>query len=591
MPLDKSVLSTAPRGRRYLLPAAIAAGVIGLTGVVVMAAMASPPPSAPTASGDESGDGTPDIAALAGSLAGQQLSWETCEFNDDGPPIPGADVSNVECATIKVPRDWNDPDPQQTWDVRISQAHNIDRTDPDYHTTVITHPGGPYASGLSYSSTVQMYTPELRQTTNYVSFDQHGLGQSSHAQCEYQYDPADGPDAETRAIGESCSVDPEVATMTTEQTAFDMDFIRHLLGLESVTYMGYSYGTWLGAWYGGLFSDNIERMVLDSATDPTQDSIQGLYDLAHEGRDRQFRLHMMNWIARNDATYGLGGDPEVIWNRYFTATGSAEQSLAARYAWASTNLNVAFSSSVVYPFAGQLVSLIIAEGERAVTPTTPVASASRIVDGMDTLTGEQRTAAHDVLAALSAAPEDDSSGLVRGTYDEVIDFTKCTDGQWVQGLEYWNEFNERTALAAPFSAQSGLLDGPQACAFWPTDSAMPPLTEDFPESIVLQSELDSMTPWEAGQVAGTQLPNTSLIAVDNESVHGVFPYGTDEVDRPVIDFLLGGDRPPRTIVAHAKPMPLEEFTYESWTPIDGSSEHDGPVPRFTDPTIRAESGE
>ncbi|MCZ4520486.1 alpha/beta fold hydrolase [Rhodococcus ruber] len=590
MPLHEMVPGTATRGRKYLLPALIAAGVIGLTGVVVMAAMASPPLPDSTTSGNESGNGTPDIAALAGPLADQQLGWEACEFNDDGPPIPGADISNVECTTIQVPRDWNDPDPQQTWDVRISQARNIDPTDPDYHTTMITHPGGPYASGLSYSSTVQMYTPELRQTTNYVSFDQRGLGQSSHAQCEYEYDPADGPVAETRAIGESCSVDPDVATMTTEQTAFDMDLIRHLLGLESVTYMGYSYGTWLGAWYGSLFSDNIERMVLDSATDPTQDSIQSLYDVAHEGRDRQFRLHMMNWIARNDATYGLGGDPEVIWNRYFAATGGPERSLAARYAWASTNLNVAFSSSVVYPFAGQLVSLIIAEGEGAVTPTTPVASATRIVDGMDTLTEEQRTAAHDVLAALSAAPADNSGGLIRGTYDEVIDFTKCTDGQWVQGHEYWNEFNERTALAAPFSAQSGLLDGPQACAFWPTDSAMPPLSEDFPETIVLQSELDSMTPWEAGHVAGTELPNTSLIAVDNESVHGVFPYGTDEVDRPVIDFLLGGDRPPRTIVAHAKPMPLEEFTYESWTPIEGSTDHAGPAPRFTDPTIRAESG-
>src|SRR5690606_35778735 len=46
---------------------------------------------------------TPDVVALAGPLADQELVWETCEFNDDGLPIPGADVSNVECATIKVP--------------------------------------------------------------------------------------------------------------------------------------------------------------------------------------------------------------------------------------------------------------------------------------------------------------------------------------------------------------------------------------------------------------------------------------------------------------------------------------------------------
>src|SRR5690606_11711079 len=109
----------------------------------------------------------PDVAELAGPLADQELDWETCDFNDDGPPLPGADVSNVECATMKVPRDWLNPDPEVTWDVRISQARNIDPSDSEYHTTVIAHPGGPYTSGLSYSTAVQLYTPQLRPTTNY----------------------------------------------------------------------------------------------------------------------------------------------------------------------------------------------------------------------------------------------------------------------------------------------------------------------------------------------------------------------------------------------------------------------------------------
>ena len=119
--------------------------------------------------------------------------------------------------------------------------------------------------------------------------------------------------------------------MTTEQTAYDMDFIRYLLGIDTVTYMGYSYGTWLGTWYGSIFGQNIERMTLDSSLDTTKPSIQALYDVAHEGRDRQFRLHMMNWIARQDGVYGLGSDPETIWTRYFAATESPEATVMARY--------------------------------------------------------------------------------------------------------------------------------------------------------------------------------------------------------------------------------------------------------------------
>lgn len=531
---------------------------------------------------------SPDVVTLAGALADQELVWEPCEFNEDGPPIPGADVSNVECATITVPRNWLDPDPELTWDVRISQAKNIEVTDPDYHTTILAHPGGPYSSGLSFSTAVQLYTPELRPTTNYVSFDQRGLGQSSHAECEYEYDPAGGPAAAAQAIGEACAEHPDVATMTTEQAAYDMDFIRHLLGLETVTYMGYSYGTWLGTWYGNLFSDNIERMILDSSTDSTQASIQHNYDAAHNARDRQFRLHMINWIARNDASIGLGTDPEEIWNRYFAATEDPEKSLAAQHAWNVVNGPAAFSGPVLYPAAGSLVASIIAEAEATADVEDPVELATRIVERTE-LPDVLRTIADERLALLGAAPAPEPGETIRGTHDYVIEFTACTDGEWTQGAEFWEKFHEETAETAPLTAQFGLLVTP-TCAFWPTDSKMPVANDSFPETIVVQSELDSMTPYEMGWAAGNGLPNTSLIVVDNESIHGVFPYGTDAVDRPVIDFLLGGDRPAKTIVAPAKPMPLEETTYESWTPLDENGEHSGD-PQFTDPTIPAETAE
>lgn len=529
---------------------------------------------------------TPDVAFLAGPLAGQEVVWEACEFNDDGPPIPGADVSNVECATIEVPRDWTDPDPELTWDVRISHARNIEPTDPNYGTTIMAHPGGPYSSGLSFSTAVQLYTPELRPTTNYVSFDQRGLGQSSRAECEYEYDPAGGPSDAARAIGEACSNHPDVATMTTEQAAYDMDFIRHLLGLKTVTYMGYSYGTWLGTWYGSLFFENIERMILDSSTDSTRESIQHNYNAAHDARDRQFRLHMMNWIARNDATVALGTDPEEIWERYFAATKSRGASLAAQHAWNVVNGPAAFSGPVLYPAAGSLVANIIDQAEAADEADDPVELATRIVNGTE-LPDALRAIADERLAQLSAPPTTEPGETIRATHDYVIEFTACTDGQWTQGLEFWDEFHEKTAETAPLSAQFGLLITP-TCAFWPTDSKMPPLDDSFPESIVLQSELDSMTPYEQGWAAGTGLPNTSLIVVDNESIHGVFPYGTEEVDQPVVDFLLGGDRPAHTIVAPGKPLPLEHTTYESWTPLDQNGEHSG-APQFTDPTIPAET--
>lgn len=377
--------------------------------------------------------------------------------------------------------------------------------------------------------------------------------------------------------------------MTTEQTAYDMDFIRHLLDLETVTYMGYSYGTWLGTWYGSLFADRIERMVFDSAVDVTASSIQTLYDAAHEARDRQFRLHLVNWLARNDATYGLGTDPEAIWQRYFDATSSPAMTETARYAWNSSGAILGFSTGLAYPLTGSLVAGLIAEGETG-GAADPVHAAHRVIERLG-LPDAQLETARATLAALSAPAPGTPGETTQATYGEVIDFTKCTDGEWQQGAEHWERFAARTARVAPLSAQLGLLDVPQACAFWPTDQVKPVVPDDFPSTLVLQSELDSMTPFEQGRSAGTGLPNTSLITVDNEHAHGVFPYGTDEVDRPVVDFLLGGDRPARTIVAAAKPLPLEQSTFESWSRLDDGAAHGAAEPRFTDPTVPARTAE
>ncbi|MHC5796468.1 alpha/beta fold hydrolase [Lacisediminihabitans sp. FW035] len=532
---------------------------------------------------------TPDIVSLADSLADQTLAWETCEFEIPLDP-PTADVSNVECATIEVPKDWRNVNPADTWDLRISQAKNIDATDPAYNTTLLIHPGGPVSPGLPLAAERQAGTPELRPTTNYVSFDQRGIGQSSIVTCDYEYDPAGGVAGEQESIARACSNDVDVKTITSEQTAYDMDFIRHLLNLPTVTYMGSSYGTWLGAWYGSLFSENIDRMVLDSAIDITQPAIQQNMNAQHVAYDRQFRLHAMNYIARNDATYGLGSDPEAIWDRYFAASAAPEQASAAQMLWYASNAVIAISKNVGYPVIGELVKQVIAESEASAGTTSteagPAAAAIRMLDKFDpTVLNPAVIAAGRAQLELQLVPPTDKAET--RTFASTVDMIYCNDGEWTQGADFWNEYNTKTAKNEPLTAQLGRLDVPPLCAWWPTEQKMPSPTQKFPETIVLQSELDPLTPYESGVATAAALPNATLIAVDNEGTHGVFPYGTTEVDQPIIDFLLGGERPPQNINAPGHPLPGESSVFESWVPLTES--HDD-VPRFTSPSEAAEAG-
>jgi len=51
--------------------------------------------------------------------------------------------------------------------------------------------------------------------------------------------------------------------------ARDLDVLRALSGDEKLNYLGFSYGTYLGAHYADLFPANTGRMVFDGALDPS----------------------------------------------------------------------------------------------------------------------------------------------------------------------------------------------------------------------------------------------------------------------------------------------------------------------------------
>src|SRR3990170_4701065 len=131
-----------------------------------------------------------------------------------------------------------------------------------------------------------------------------------------------------------------------------MDFIRHLLEAPKLSYIGYSYGTWLGTWYENLFGAKYGgRFLLDSSIDTTQATLQPTWDLQPIARDRQFSMHMINWIARHDDRYGLGEDPYKIKERYFAATAKLDP-FVITLVWVLLGGAGAFGYNGDYPLAG-----------------------------------------------------------------------------------------------------------------------------------------------------------------------------------------------------------------------------------------------
>ena len=68
--------------------------------------------------------------------------------------------------------------------------------------------------------------------------------------------------------------------------------MRAVLGQETLNLLGYSYGSFLGATYAGLFPERVGRFVLDGALDPSL-SVDEISALQMRGLDAS----LQQWIS------------------------------------------------------------------------------------------------------------------------------------------------------------------------------------------------------------------------------------------------------------------------------------------------------
>ncbi|MDI3389254.1 alpha/beta hydrolase [Streptomyces sp. B-S-A8] len=250
------------------------------------------------------GDGGDDA-----DLPSQQLSWKDCPAPSDeqggDSPSPLPDGAEWQCATMKAPLDWDEPD-GETIDIALIRAESSGKAE-DRIGSLIFNFGGPGGSGVTTLPAFGEEYAKLRTRYDLVSFDPRGVGRSAPVTCRtdkqldayYQQDATPDDAAEEKSyVGEvkefngdceekSGEVLPHVATT---DAARDMDLMRQVLGDEKLHYFGISYGTELGGVYAHLFPENVGRAVFDAVVDPTQNAEQGSL-----GQAKGFQLALENY--------------------------------------------------------------------------------------------------------------------------------------------------------------------------------------------------------------------------------------------------------------------------------------------------------
>lgn len=242
--------------------------------------------------------------AVDGSVQGfytQTVEWRPCDAQEITHPLVPApkNLSPYECATVQAPLDWDKPDGDT-----ISLSVAIHRSGHDQAPALFFNlggPGGPSVRSLS-SQVRDSLGDDIVEKYDIVALDPRGVGASTPVQCltDHEQDnfnawgvisDADVEKAKLQAQqGTELSPEEEIAQtqrlfeefaqgcqrmtgdlsgyLGTRQAAKDFDMVRALLGQEKFNYLGYSYGTFLGATYADLFPSSVGLMVLDAAVDP-----------------------------------------------------------------------------------------------------------------------------------------------------------------------------------------------------------------------------------------------------------------------------------------------------------------------------------
>ncbi|MFB9883541.1 alpha/beta hydrolase [Planobispora siamensis] len=485
--------------------------VVGVTGVAVMLAVTVGAP--------------PQAAAQVHPGAGR-LTWGPCDGTGAREPAdPG-----VECATLRVPLDYREP--YQTISIALNRIKGRASRDRDHLGVLLVNPGGPGASGRSLARRVAAALPPgLADRYDVIGFDPRGVGRSEPAlRCmdPRKHYAAPRPDnvprstreetellSRARQYAEACEMRWSwvLPHMTTENSARDMDAIRRALGEPEISYLGYSYGTYLGAVYATLFPGRVKRLVLDSVVDPRRVwyTANLNQNVAFDRRHQDF----LRWVARHNGAYRLGQTRKAVSFAWY----STRERLRTRPAGGVIGpsefddiYTVGGYSDMVWPELAKALSAYVRRGD-----TAPL------------------LAVHRRYAAGDAESENGYA---------VYLAVQCSDAAWPRQWTRWRADTAAIHANRPFLAWSNAwYNAP--CVFWPGPAGSPVRIRDdkrLPPILLLQSRRDAATPY-SGALELRRIFSRSRLVVDPGGNHGVSFVGNQCADRILAAYLRDGTLP------------------------------------------------
>ncbi|MGP3941655.1 MULTISPECIES: alpha/beta hydrolase [Streptomyces] len=501
--------------RRKTLSLALAATTVGATAVALTVI-------------PEVSVATPDTAAATP----ETVRWGPCSDEKAESPRKAASP-RLECSTLDVPLDYRNPDGRQ---IEIAISRLASEKPSQRRGVLLTNPGGPGITGLGYP--FALATSKLPQKVldsyDVIGFDPRGVGRSTPVTCDltqaqrnrgnvppYAHTAADvAREAKNaRTVAKQCATSKTASMLphtTTANTARDMDRIRAALGEPKLSYLGASYGTYLGAVYTTMFPGHSDRIVLDSNLGP------GGYDVTAMrlfARGLEDRFPDFAAFVAAHPEYGLGTTPEQVTAKFFDLAKRLEAK-PVRGIDGTLFRGITFDrlySDTSMPSVAEMWQAL--DKDRPLPPDTPPS-----MDNME-----------NFMAARL--------------------YVICGDSRWPRTVREYQRNAAVDRVKYPMLGGGAASIGP--CAFWPDKRVEPPVKigDRGPSNVLMvQNERDPGTPLAGAQKLRRAFGKRATMVTADQGGHGVYPFAPNTcANNAVTAFLTTGQRPAQDLACAAEP--------------------------------------
>ncbi|NGY57916.1 alpha/beta hydrolase [Lentzea sp. NEAU-D13] len=468
----------------------------------------------------------PPAQAQSG-FATQEIKWQKCF--DPVPPgfPPGAE--RLECGTFTAPMDWNNPNNGKTITIAVSRTKPVNGK---AKTAVFTNPGGPGGEGRTLPL-VYLNRPKLSENAEIYGIDVRGTGASSNITCGLfdtlgSTDPRDRGKANLDLLYGGMELQAKFCQtksgelgryVTTDQTVKDLDLLRQVLGRKKVDWLGYSGGSWMGAYYATYFPKTLDKIVLDSNVDFTG-TWQPVFDNFGMGFERRFRVDFLPWVAKYDNVYHLGKTAEEVRQAYERTRAKLAQQ------------PVTLPEGTYYPVT---LDFVLIQGQYS----------KYSFDGAARKLAELAGAVPAQLTAQASYPDAQTA-----TLNSIL----CNDTPFRGDRRYLERDAARDGAKWPLMGYYQIM-GP--CAYWdrPNVNLKHPNGIGVTPTLMVQSERDAPTPIEGARRSHAGFAGSRMLTVKDEGDHGIYGFGNDCVNDVVERYLVDRVTPSKDLTCPGVPLP------------------------------------